>query len=674
MNKPIRLTAIDNRGACGPTIDQNTFAFFNLWCPGQITGSVTIDSGNWVIQPGSYFAKIFKTPVVGPDVETIITATIESLMTVPVIAGDGSLIMRIPENYTDAGVTIPNDGYVGDTSWLVWLPGVNGEAQVETAINSGVPQYGYVILADVAGGIVTNPKAKYCGEIACTDTLNECIANILNGLGIELNKINLTVDGACLPVKISFTSIYTGGFYEVYRRAYPGGAPVLVTTITGLAANSLYNFNETTVVAGEWEYWVEWNGSGVGEESNHKIVITGNCYSLDCADFCTENTFANGDLNLTNANTTIPNGFRFYNNVTLLSSVLTVAPGAPSFIYIENLIMQNSAIIAPKISPTYSTPTAPISITSPLLVNIECDGSSESIDARNFNFAAHGAGGAGGQGLSYIFNPGFWAATLQNPNPNTYLAGAGGLATGGIAYPEQPGYGRGQQVTLNTGLGNSSTTVPTQNGENGNPIIRPAGGGGGTVSFTAVGGSTSVYTTFGGNGDPGAGNSSSGIFYNNIEANAPLIVFVKNILSMVPGVNNPGNRFFYSDTVATPAANQTTGAKQGGSFRLQNPIFPPAQTNQQLLCLGGGGGGHGGQGGARGSDIRIFYQNTALTALPYLVNGTIPGQLGQLGGAGGAPGVSPAISGLSIAAQAGFPGQPGQNGVAGTILFKQITC
>lgn len=590
MAVPIKIANIVNGGStndgCTSQINSNNIIEQAICsCGGRViragdsANNISLSGANWLIEPSAYFGTIYQTPIIaGPDVQKNVSVIIESQVSIPAGTTDGTLIIRIPQTYTDEGANI-GDGYIFSsvTGAFEFLDGIYECNDIATAIAGD----GFVIVATVTGGVLEQaPLAELCIPPSC-ELITDCITGVLADLLPSLAPLLSIVDnGGCAPHYLSWTGLLSstsaiGSEYRIYRngvqvatRPYNDTEYVDYTPATGTNTYVIHQYDA---------------GSGQIIQSNAIIMAPTTCYSLLCDDF------GDGFNGVLDSTTTIASNIMRFSSINLSGDVISITADGPKIWLVDgNVTMTSSTINSSTGTWTYNGYTS-LSVHGMAPASI---------------VATHGTNGNGGAGGPSVF-----------VGPAGQLGGAGGIG----ATHDWSG------INVGAWGGSTQTFWTFQQGQPGHNSsvdhsFGPTGGGGGGY-YNA----TLFVNGFGGSG--GLGGTRGAPQY-------PLIIIASGTISISSttvingvggaGVATSGSQGAFGQAVSTPFFGRggTGGGGGGGGGADGMDVY--------VYSLGGGtatpimnvNGGLGGPGG-----ISPGYPGIPATAGQ-------PGNIGNTGASG----------------------------------------
>lgn len=259
MPAPIQISGFGTNTCSGSLLNASSLLINQAICgcggrvvrEGDTANNISVSGVNWIIEPSAYFGVVYITPVVGPDQPTVIPVIIDSQITIPTVAGDGTLIIRIDDIYTDA-LNNTTSGYIFPTnaSAFEFIPNVFTCEDIKTYLAGD----GFAIIGSVVGGVLEQaPLAELCMPVNC-DVMTDCITNVFNDLFIDSGSgggFSLTPKTPydCINRGIKWSQFFIGpsGSYRIYRNG------VLINTV---GYNTL-DYNDAYFIAPPISYRVD---------------------------------------------------------------------------------------------------------------------------------------------------------------------------------------------------------------------------------------------------------------------------------------------------------------------------------------------------------------------------------------------------------------------------------
>lgn len=581
MPAPIQISGFGTNTCSGSLLNASSLLINQAICgcggrvarEGDTANNISVSGVNWIIEPSAYFGVVYITPVVGPDQPTIIPVIIDSQITIPTVAGDGTLIIRIDDIYTDA-LNNTTSGYIFPTnaSAFEFIPNVFTCEDIKTYLAGD----GFAIIGSVVGGVLGQaPLAELCMPVNC-DVMNECITNvvtdILQDISGVLPSLSILDNNGCAPNSLSWIGSLTasspvGSQYRIYRNnILIATQPYSDTTFVDYSpanGNNLYRVDQYDT------------GTGLVTQSNQITVVNTGCYDLACGDF---GDSSNGVLN---TGGTMPRGVYKYSSINLVSQSITFSGSGPMIWLVDgNVNITGTTITSP--AATNGTMT---SMTIHGLVNNNLQG----------GHGTHGNGGAGGMGNNGISSMG--GVPGAGGNGALYTAPTNSNAFGGYnGWANQYG-----QVGHDSDINKTFAAGGGGGGGINNNAFGGIGGVGGTLSgfqpsliiicrgnFTTSGSTingTGVNGTAGGNGSIG-GYTGFGVFWGGSGGGGG-----------GAGGSNGLNTYVYHLGTQSGVPTYNANGGLGGNGGASNPYFGNPAT--------AGASGTNGNSGAMGSFTKI---------------------------------------------------------------------
>jgi len=329
MPAPIQISGFGTNTCSGSLLNASSLLMNQAICgcggrvvrEGDTANNISVSGANWSIEPSAYFGVVYITPVVGTDQPTIIPVIIDSQITIPTVAGDGTLIIRIDDIYTDA-VNNTTSGYIFPTnaSAFEFIPNVFTCEDIKTYLAGD----GFAIIGSVFGGVLEQaPLAELCMPVNCSlmeECITDVVSDILDDIPGVLPALSILDNDGCAPHHLSWVGGLSaasapGSVYRIKRNG------VIQTTQT-YAYTTWVDYSPSTTA--DNVYIVEQYDAGTGQitQSNQITMVATTCYNLLCGYF---GDGANGILST--GGTTSRNVFR-YSSINLVSQTLTISGGA----------------------------------------------------------------------------------------------------------------------------------------------------------------------------------------------------------------------------------------------------------------------------------------------------------------------------------------------------------